>query len=292
MAIKLAFSTVACPEWSLEEAAKQASAMGYQGLELRTLDAGPTGGALASDPALSEPAKVRATLKAAGVEAVCLSTSIALHHADTTAARHAMNAAEAAVERAAAIGAPMVRFFGNELRPGDLRQACQTRIAERLKHLAERGMNAGVQVLVENGGSFAKSKEWWWIFNLVDHPMAGVCWNVANAAAAGESSAVSVTTLNSRIRLAKVKDTFVGEGTGFVQLGDGTVGIEMFIKRLLGIGYDGYITAEWDRVWLPTLAPASEYLPEAHKRLKGWLDEVAQAIEDAKPKPKKAAAAH
>ena len=56
MAIRLAFSTVACPQWPLSEVVRRAAEYGYQGVELRTLGAGSSG--LASDPMLSETAKV------------------------------------------------------------------------------------------------------------------------------------------------------------------------------------------------------------------------------------------
>ncbi len=46
MAIKLAFSTVACPDWTLSQVVDRASEMGYQGVELRTL--GPGGSAAAA----------------------------------------------------------------------------------------------------------------------------------------------------------------------------------------------------------------------------------------------------
>ncbi|MCE9588986.1 MAG: sugar phosphate isomerase/epimerase [Planctomycetes bacterium] len=295
MAIKLAFSTTACPDWSIEDVARRAAEMGYQGVELRTLGKNSSG--LASDPVLSESGKVASVLKAAGIEPVCLSTSLALNHKHHSETRAAVEEASRAVALAAEIGCTFVRVFGYELRPGENRQAALECIAASARKLGEVGAEHGVQVLLENGGSFNKAKEWWWVMNLVEHPMVGVAWNAANGAANGEPVSVAVPVLNSRIRLAKVKDTVLGEGSGFVPLGEGTVGIKQFIHRLLGIGYDGYVSVEWDRLWLPSLTPAEEYLPDAQKRLRGWLDEVAKAIEDAKPKPKgaakpKAVAAH
>lgn len=293
MAIKLAFSTTACPQWTIEEVVRRAAEMGYQGVELRTLGAGSS--SLACDPALGDAKKIAGQFKAAGVEPVCLSTSVTLNHRSSSDGRAALQDATEAINMAAQIGCSFIRVFGNELKPGDNRQDALQRIADLAGRLGEIAGKQGVQVLLENGGTFNKAKEWWWVLNLVDHPMVGMAWNAANAAAAGEPVAVSVPVLNSRIRLAKVKDTVVGEGSGFVPLGEGNVGIQAFIQRLLGLGFDGYVSVEWDRLWLPNLTPAEEYLPDAHKRLRGWLDEIAQAIEDAKPKPKgaaKAKAAH
>ncbi len=288
MAIKLAFSTVACPDWTIEKVAQQAAEMGYQGVELRTL--GPGGGALACDPATSDPAKTRDALKAHNIEPVCLSTSLLLAPRDATATKQAYFQTRSAMELAAAIGCPAVRVYGLDSQAGENRQNMIKRIAHQAQTLMDFATDKGVQLLLENAGSLAVAKEWWWLLNVVDHPMIGLSWNVANAAAAGEPSSVSIPTLNSRIRLIKLKDTEVGQGSGFVPLGQGTVGIEQCVKRLLGIGYEGYISVEWDRLWLPSLAPAEEYLPDAHTRLKGWLDAVAEAEEKGRVAAEKAAA--
>lgn len=284
MPIKLAFSTVACPDWTLEKVVEQAKAMGYDAVELRTL--GPGGGQLASDPALTDPLKAAELFKSVGVEAACLSTSIALHDTDQTKARDAHWQAVQAIETAARIGCRAVRLFGYEVEAGQDRRQVIQRIAERARPLADKAGELGVELLFENAGGLSVAKDWWWLLEVLGHPMAGLCWNVANAAAAGESPAVSVPTLNSRIRIVKVKDTVIGAGSGFVPLGEGTVGIAQCVRRLLGQGFGGTISVEWDRLWLPSLAPAEEYLPDAHQRLKGWIDAAAQAMEDARPKAK------
>jgi sugar phosphate isomerase/epimerase len=273
MSIKLAFSNIACPDWTIDKIASEASGMGYQGIELRTFGAGS--GALTSDPALGNPAKIASTLKDAGLEPVCLSTSVALHHKRAGEAKRAAQEACDSLELAAELGCGKVRLFGNRMRPGQNRESALQTIATRVVPLIERATELGVEILFENAGSFNRAKLWWWLTNLVDHPMLGICWNVASAAAAGEPPSVSVPCLNHRIHLAKVKDAQLGEGLGFVQIGDGTVQVAQFVKRLLGIGYNGYISVEWDRLWLPGLAPAEEALPEAAKRVRAWLDEAA-----------------
>jgi sugar phosphate isomerase/epimerase len=289
MPIKLAFSTVACPNWTLDEVAKRAAEMGYQGVELRTLGQGSS--MLSSDPALTDSAKVADVFSKAGIEPMCLSTSIALHHKHDTPARQAMKQAREAIDLAAALGCPYVRLFGHEVRPGDNRRSTIIRIAERASELADRAGEKGVQVLLENAGSYNTAKEWWWVFNLISNPMVGMCWNVANAASAGEPPSVSVPNLNSRIRVAKVKDADIGSGSGFVQLGDGTCEIPQFIKRLMGIGFNGYITVEWDRLWLgDALAPAEEVLPESHARLTAWIKAITDEMQDARDKAAAAAA--
>ena len=271
----------------MQQVVERATEYGYEGVELRTLGAGST--SLACDPALSDPAKTVKCFEQAGVEPVCLSTSAALHHRDTTAAHQTKGQLTRDLELAAAIGCRLVRVFGYEAETGRDRTAAIERIAANVRPVAERAGALGIELLFENGGSFNTGKEWWWPLNLVNHPMVGMCWNVANAAAAGEQPIVSVPVLNTRIRLAKVKDTKLGQGSGFVPLGEGDVDVEMFVKRLMGIGYDGYVTVEWDRLWLSSLAPAEQYLPDARQRLKSWMDAIDQWVEQGRQTTAKAA---
>ena len=71
--------------------------------------------------------------------------------------------------------------------------------------------------------------------------------------------------------------------TAFVRLEQ----VEQFVKRLRGIGYDGYVSFEWDRLWLTSLAPGEQVLPAAAKTLQGWVDEAtavgAKGFSDAAP---------
>jgi len=290
MPIQFAFSTVACPTWSIDQVAQQASAMGYDGVELRTLGAGGT--KIASDPALSDPAKVRDLLAASNVKCLCLSSSATLHGRDDGAGKASYYEVGKLIDMAAALGAPMLRVFGLKVEPGETRNNVIQRIASRIPALAEKAGDLGIQIVFENAGSFALAKEWWWLLNIVDHPMVGMCWNVANAAAADPAErggGMAVTMLNSRIRMVKVKDTKIGQGVGFVPLGDGDVNIPLFLKKLRGIGFEGPISVEWDRAWLPSLAPAEEYLPDALARLKKWMAEIDELLAEGRKEAMKTA---
>ncbi|MEX2215601.1 MAG: sugar phosphate isomerase/epimerase family protein [Phycisphaeraceae bacterium] len=272
MPIEFAFSTVACPDWTIDQVAANAKAYGYDSVELRTLGEGGT--KLASDPALSDTAKVRQVFANAGVKVACLSTSLAFHDRATGADKAAFFQAGKYLDMAAEMGAPAVRFFGLKVMPGENRNVVLRRIAQRVAPIAEKAMELGVEILFENAGSFCTAKEWWWLLNMINHPMVGMLWNIANAAGADpfeRGGGMAVTMLNSKIRMFKIKDTKFGEGTGFVPLGEGDCDIPLLMKKLRGIGFEGTVSVEWDRVWLPALAPAEEYLPDALERLKKWM---------------------
>ena len=72
--MKVAFSTVACPTWTLEEVADHAERLGFMGVELRTFADAPS--QFACEPALTDASKVRSMFDKAGVEIACLATSL------------------------------------------------------------------------------------------------------------------------------------------------------------------------------------------------------------------------
>ena len=292
MSIRLSFSTVACPDWTIDQVAKRAAEMGYQGVELRTL--GPGGTGLASDPALSDPQRVRDALGHHGIEAVCLTTGLYAHHHDLSADREAQLRIAENINLAVQLGCPYVQVFAGRPDPNQDRKSIIRRMAESIHPLGRRAAEAGVTLLLENEPAFSVPKEWWWLLESVHEPSVGICWNLPNAAAANQDDNggwVAVPTLNSRIRMAKVYDAVIGPNGGFTNIGDGTVAIEGFIKRLLGIGYQGYLSVEWNRLWFEGLTPADQFLPAAYERLRGWIDQINPAGKQEKQaKPEKAEA--
>lgn len=294
MALKFAFSTVACPQWTIDQVAEKAAEYGYTGVELRT--GGGGGCDLASDPSLTSPANVKKALDAHKIEAVCLSTDVQLHHRDTTLLRRAQNQTIQYLEQAAEMNCAAIRVFGlTLLKNHSIRDTVQ-HVAEVAKPLAEKAAELGVQLLFEN--QFSLPKEWWWCLGLIDNPMVGIAWDLRNSAVADVNDRggwVSVTTLNSRIRLAKVVDVVLPDG-GYCQLGDGDLDIYTFLKRLRGVGFEGYVSVEWPRGWFMNdkgespLDPPEEYLPGAIEKLKAWSAEIDQWVEKGRASTEKSLA--
>src|SRR5690349_21941435 len=69
---KLAFTTLACPGWSLDRVVAATREYGYDGVELRLLD----GEIINADLAASERKRIRDTFAAASVPICCLDTSV------------------------------------------------------------------------------------------------------------------------------------------------------------------------------------------------------------------------
>src|SRR5688572_12007387 len=103
--MKFAFSTVSCPKWDFDTIVARAKEYGYTGVEVR----GFLNESLltASNVFLTDPAKVRGIFAVAGIDIVCLSSSIAYTHNKKADAKAADDLRKY-IDTAAAIGAPMV----------------------------------------------------------------------------------------------------------------------------------------------------------------------------------------
>jgi fatty-acyl-CoA synthase len=106
--MKLAFTTLACPNWSLEQVIDAAQCNGYAGLELRLLN----GELLSAQMDKATRDNVRAQCAKAGLKIICVDTSVrlAIPNPDGRAAQ--VRDGRAFLEMAADWDAPFIRVFG------------------------------------------------------------------------------------------------------------------------------------------------------------------------------------
>jgi sugar phosphate isomerase/epimerase len=286
MPVRTAFSTVACPKWDFEAIATKAKEYGYEGVEMR----GFLNESIltASNVFLTDPAKLKSLFNDHGIEIACLASSIAM----TGNKRRDKRLAEDCkrfIDAAAQLDCGLVKIFDTEVRPGQSRSSAGIAFGDWLVPLGDYAAQRGITIVVENTLSFRHAREMWLILDRISHPSIGVCWDVFNAALIGEPPSTSVPVLNSKIQYVQVQDATLGAlGATYCKLGEGEVPVEKFIRRLLGIGYQGWITFKWEKAWLPSIAEPEEVLPDAVKKLKNWINPPKE--EDPKAKHKAAAA--
>jgi sugar phosphate isomerase/epimerase len=280
--MKLAFSTVSCPKWDFETIVSRAKEYGYDGVEIR----GFLNESIltSANVFLTDPAKVSRTFNDSGIEIACLASSIAMSGSKRQD-RIAAGDLRKFIDTAAAIGCPLVKIFDTQVRAGQNRQSAAVKLGDWLLPLGDYAAQHDVTIVVENALSFRAAKEMWLVLDRIQHPSIACCWDVFNAALIGESPWVSVPTLNARIQYTQVKDAKLGSlGATFCKLGEGDVEVETFVDRLRGVGYQGYVTMEWEKAWLPNLAEPEEILPDAAKTLRKWAAPSDEAESDADPK--------
>jgi sugar phosphate isomerase/epimerase len=194
----------------------------------------------------------------AAVPLVSLDTSIEL-------ARPFERELPAAVELAAAWGAPIVRVFGGEVRALD-------DVARRLEPALERAKELGVTVALETHDRFSSAELVAELLRRVRSPSFATVWDVQHPYRVGESPQDVVRALGARVGLVHVKDARRrGDGWELVALGDGEVPVRESLGVLRGAGYEGWLTVEWEKRWHPELAEPELALPRDGATLRRWL---------------------
>lgn len=272
--LKTAFSTVACPEWTLSRVARAAADFGYEGVELRTFGYGSR--EFACDPALTGAEKLRGMFRDAGVEIACLGTSVAFDEPIRPAVigralsdtERSVRAAKAAIDLAAQVESPLVRVFGFEGFGSEKRASLVARVVERLALAVDGARNTGVRVVIENGGSFPRASDLAELIDRVGSPLLGAAYSMPVAYEVGEDAAEGLRILGDRVWTAKLKDR--GQDGRPAPLGTGQFPCREFVRLLMERGYRGWLVYEWDRAWIPGLESQEVVLPQALRRIYEW----------------------
>lgn len=277
--MKVAFSTVACPTWTLEEVADHAERLGFMGVELRTFADAPS--QFACEPALTDASKVRSMFDKAGVEIACLATSLRFDEPVGDPFLHILGdddkptrAAKTMIGLASQVECPLVRVFAFETFGSESRSNAVRRIAEKLKLAAAAARNTGVRLVLENGGSFATAADLAELLDLVDSPHMGAAYSVATAARAGEGPREGLNVLGERLALVRVSDW---KGTTPSGLGQGDIPNAAAVAALAGAGYRGWVSYEWPAAWTHAAGDASMMLGNAAKTLFQWMGTPAKS---------------
>jgi sugar phosphate isomerase/epimerase len=264
---KIAFSTLACPEWTLPEIVRMASKAGYQGIELRFVQGED---ALWKLPVFcgAELAATKRTIRDSGLEIVCVDTSCRFHWPKPQDRQRAVEEGERMADLAASLGAPGIRVFGDTIQSGADRINTRRWIAESVRALAEKTIPKGVGVWLETHGDFASSAETLAILRdagwSLESKALGTIWDPANCFVdSDERPSDGGHVLGPVIRNVHLKDMRRNE-TGkweYVLMGEGTFPCSEVLTTLHNLRYDKFVTFEWEKKWHPKIPNPEVALP-------------------------------
>jgi sugar phosphate isomerase/epimerase len=268
--MKLAFTTLACPGWTLEQAVDAAGRYGYAGVELRLLDGELLGPGLGT----ATRRRVRDVCGAAGLPIVCVDTSVRIAQPDPQERAAQVRAGLAMLELAAEWQSPMIRVFGSPPAgtPGD---TAALAAAECLAPLAERGRALGVAVALETHDAFASGASVRQVLDHVPGPGAGALWDTLHSFRVGETLAATLDKIGDRLLHVHIKDGARppdgGPGWRLTLLGQGDVPVREILAALHARGYDGWLAVEWEKKWHPELDEPEIALPQHADALREYL---------------------
>jgi sugar phosphate isomerase/epimerase len=283
---KLAYSTVACHDWTLDRAITLARESGLDGIELRTFGYGSP--QFACDPAMTSPKKTLGLLRNAGVDAVSVATSIRLDAPIRPRIigrvigdqERAVREAKAMIDLAAQIEAPYIRLFGFESPKGESMKSTFKLVVSRLRMITDHAHRTGVKVAFEIGGSFTSPEVLEDLLGAVDNRLLGLCWNVPVAHADGHELPPALARRTLILRLADGKrDERRGSRWSPCPLGEGEVPMPAHTDPFRSFApKDAVAVFEWPRAWQSELDAAETVIPAAAAKMADWLAQPARAL--------------
>lgn len=263
--MKMAFSTLACPNWTFAQIVSMASSEHYDGIELRFVEGQDSlyklpefrGDALAS---------TKTKLAENSLSVCCVDTSCRFHFPDAKERAHWIEEGVRMAELAAELGAPGIRVFGDQIQQGADRDSTRNWIAESVRLLADR-VGTTTEIWLETHGDFASAPETMSILWGADTPYAGVIWDPANCwTDSAEQPAAGASVLGTSIRHVHIKDLRrSGDTWKPVLTGEGSFPLSELHGSLQRLDYDGFVSYEWEKKWHPEIPDAEMALPHFAK---------------------------
>jgi len=259
--MKISFSTLACPDWTLTQAVHLASASHYDGIELRFIQ---NEDLLWKLPAFSSDlAGSRRLIEDAGLVVACVDTSCHFHSPEAVTRSAEIDTGERMADLAESLGARGIRVFGDKVQPGASREQTRTWIAESIALLAGKIKGRPVEIWLETHGDFASSGETASVLRASGSRAAGAVWDAANCfIETGEEPPQGAAALASLIRHVHIKDLRNNGGKWEPALpGQGSFPMEEVLAGLHRLRFDGFVSFEWEKKWYPEIPDASVAVP-------------------------------
>ena len=262
MSMRVSFSTLACPDWTMAQIIAMAESEGYDGIELRFVQGEDS---LWSLPVFSgkELASTKRALANHALTISCLDTSCRFHSPDAAERQRWISEGKRMADLAAELGAPGLRVFGDTIQPGADRASTQSWIAESIRELAEITAATGVEIWIENHGDFAGTGETAAILQQTASPKTGVVWDPVNSfVTTQERPADGAARLGVAIRHVHIKDLRRDRDEwSYVLPGQGDFPLLELKAVLQELQYDRFLSFEWEKKWHPELADADIAVP-------------------------------
>jgi sugar phosphate isomerase/epimerase len=267
--IRLAFSNLACPDWSLPEVVAAAQRFGYEGVELRLI-----GGEVIDPAALSadERASIARLFAEARLPIVGVDSSIRLTTPDQDAVEQDVHNF---LQLAHDWRSEFIRVFGGPFSAGHSPEQVFDTAAERLNRLAPAAERLGVVIVLETHDAFSSAANVAQVLRRVSSRSIGALWDTHHPHRVGETPPQILDLLGDRLLHVQVKDARRREAGGdawdLVLLGEGEVPVAETVKLLRQRGYARWLAVEWEKKWHPEIAEPAVALPQHLALLRRWL---------------------
>ncbi len=255
--MKIAFSTLGCPNYSFKDICIMAKDLGFQGIEVRQIDSENVRSPFAPDKC-EETAKRLRTMRL-GVP--CLSTGCCLNDVE----KKAENRKEILgyIDTAFAIGTPYVRVLVEET-AAPKSVVDDDVVYNELMELIPYAEEKNVTILLETSGAYGDTERLRALLDRVQSDYIGALWDMHHPYRYfHEKPEKTLQNLGAYIKHVHIKDSVISDGkTVYKILGEGDLPLDDMLLALRSINYEGFVSLEWIKQWAPDLMDADIVFPQ------------------------------
>jgi fatty-acyl-CoA synthase len=271
--MKIAFSTLGCPDFDWTDIYSMAKDLGFDGIEIRGL--GSEIFAVKAQPFTeNELPQTIKKLSELHLEIPCLSSGCCLKYAE----KEEENYQEVVhyITLAAKLGTPYIRILADDVPQtgGEADDAVVLAALQRLIPVAEA---KGVTLLIETNGVYSDTDRLRGLLDHVASDAVAALWDTHHPYRfAGEPPGKTVQNLGAYIKYVHVKDSVVENGAvKYRMIGEGDLPIDDIMLALRSIKYEGYVSLEWVKRWAADLDDAGVVFPHFTNFMGRYLEKIA-----------------
>ncbi|MBQ9942329.1 MAG: AMP-binding protein, partial [Christensenellaceae bacterium] len=257
--MKIAFSTLGCPSYSIKEIFSTAKDFGFDGVEIRGLN-DHISAVYAAPFQPDQLAKTKERLQRSRLDICCFSSGACLASKDFIKDKEEIIAY---MDLACQLNTPYVRVLG-DWGPAPADEVDDELVLANLNEVLPMAEEKGITLLIETNGAYADTARLRQLLLSAKSDNVAALWDVHHPYRyAGETAEVTVQNLGAFIKHVHIKDSVMEEGKAvYKMLGEGDMPIDDMMLALRSINFEGYVCLEWVRRWMPGLDNAGIVFPQ------------------------------
>ncbi len=267
--MKLSFTTLGCPNWTLEQIATNAKAYGYDGIELRVQ---VDGNHFSPDAPPEEARRVGDFFRAAGVPVISLMGYTTFAHLEEAKVAENQVLMRKLIKIAENMGVSYIRSFCGRLPAGTTSDQMAQVIGKALKPLAQEAASKKITIGIETHDDWCSGER---LLKVIQYAEAskglGVVYDIFNAFNAKiEPWDVTYRQVKKHIIYCHLKDGYNkpdGKPT-YYPMGAGDMPLVEMLQTLKKDGYDGFLSFEWEKKWIKELEEPERVFPHYARKVR------------------------
>lgn len=259
--MKLCISTLACPDWTLDQIIDGCVAAGIQGIDFRGI--GPDLDITTLPAFTTELEQTLARLRDKGLSMPCLNTSVALTTVDAEKWNGYLEECQRYAQLAGRTSTPFVRIFGGRIAEGMSRDEGRSLALRHLRQISKICRSHGCKPVLETHDDWITSDEVLELIHELTPDEVGVLWDIQHPFTKGEAVEQTAQRLRPYLCHIHVKDCREADGQRIpTLLGEGRLPIGPAVAAARAVGYDGWWSLETERRWLKGAPEPEKSVPQ------------------------------